>query len=1077
MPSLRFTTARALALTLLAAALPVLAQAQYFGKNKPRYEQFDWTTYRTPHFAIYNYLERDSADAAPERLEWIGALSEDWYGMHRRVLRNELPGRNLMLLYDNHADFQQTNAIQGGIGIGTGGVTEAFKNRVIFPFALSNHQTDHVLGHELVHAFQYDIVLNGDSTSLRNLANLPLWMVEGLAEYLSIGRVDAHTSMWMRDAVLNDDVPTMKQLNNPKYFPYRWGQAWWAFVTGLKGDDVIRPYFEETAKVGLEAATLRVMGMSVANLSKLWVDAVTNHYRPYLEQQTSAEPPGKLLVSEDDGGGSLNIAPVVSPDGRYVIFLSEKNLFSIDLFLADARSGRIVRQVTSKTRAGHIDDFAYVESAGTWAPKSDRFAYVAVSKGRNILVVSDVERGRVVREIAPEGLQAFDNPAWSPDGRSIVVSGLAQGQVDLYSIDVATERVTQLTDDFASELLPSWNAAGTELVYARDGGPTGKAFDIAVLDVATGAAEVLDLFDGAANLNPGFDHEGHVVFVSNRDGFRDLYRYDRAADVVYQLTDLKTGVSGITAYAPAVSTSPRRDRIAYTYLHDGDYSIYSGKRDRFLNEVVTDRGVDLAPATLPTVNERAPRVVDALLGSRTFAPAGIGAYGAGAPVLAPAERADAPPTELRRPSLGDARFGVSDTDYAYVPLRNPFRLDFVGGGAGVGASLGNPALGTQAGAAGSVNALFSDVLGNQQLFVGAGVNGQIYDFSAQVGYVNRTNPLGWGVSLSHIPFLTGGFLPGGALDTIPGTDFEAVRFDVLEQRIFQDRVGAFVDYPFSRTFRVEAGVSGALYSFRQDVNELYYDSFGRLLAQDRRRLRENEPEGFALASVSAAAVGDNAVMGLASPLQGHRFRVGVEQLVGDFSYLQSTLDGRVYHRLAPVTFALRALHYGRHGLDPGENALNFPFFVGQPWYVRGLANRDDLNELGARNNFNLNALVGNNIGVVNAEVRLPFTGPRRLALIPFNGLYTELTAFVDGGLAYDDFGSVREYFDRRDAVDAEGNPDPGGDFASLSRPLLTAGVSLRANLFGALILEPYYARVINQEGAAWRFGLNFVPGW
>ena len=40
-----------------------------------------------------------------------------------------------MIFYNNHADFQQTNTIGGSIGVGTGGVTEAFKNRVIMPLS------------------------------------------------------------------------------------------------------------------------------------------------------------------------------------------------------------------------------------------------------------------------------------------------------------------------------------------------------------------------------------------------------------------------------------------------------------------------------------------------------------------------------------------------------------------------------------------------------------------------------------------------------------------------------------------------------------------------------------------------------------------------------------------------------------------------------------------------------------------------------------------------------------------------------------------------------------------------------
>ncbi len=1068
-PSFRIAT------TMLVAALllPVLAQAQYFGKNKPRYERFDWRTYQTPNFNIYNYLEPASGGTAPERLEWIGVLSEDWYARHQRVFGDSIMGRNLMLLYNNHADFQQTNAISGSIGSGTGGVTEAFKNRVIYPFAMSNHQTDHVLGHELVHAFQYNLILNGDSTNIKNLANLPLWMVEGLAEYLSIGRVDAHTSMWMRDAVLNDDVPTIKKLNNPQYFPYRWGQAWWSFVTGLHGDQVIRPLFEETAKRGLELAVKQVLDISLENLDKLWVDGIKGHYQPFIDEQTGAVPPGKLLI-DDKAGGELNIAPQVSPDGRYVIFLSEKNLFSIDLFLADARNGKIIRQITKKTRAGHIDDFAYIESAGTWAPKSDKFAFVGVSKGRNILLVNDVDRGKTIAEYDIPGLEAFDNPTWSPDGESIVVSGLVQGQVDLYQFFLDTEEVVQLTNDFASELLPSWNGEGTQLVYGRDhlegdsqrlNASTG--FDIAILDVPTGRVEVLDVFAKADNLNPAFDHEGDIIFLSNYDGYRDMYRYDVEDDQVYRMTDLKTGVSGITAYAPAISVSPRRDRIAYTYLNDGKYSIYSGQRDRFLNELVEDTTVDLAAAKLPSFNKKAPLIVDAGLAARTTDFSILGTTGTST------TNADSIPVSG---SGSTTSLGASN-NYGYVETTNPFKLDYVGGGAGVGTSIGNPGLGTQFGATGGVNALFSDVLGNQQVFTGISLNGQIYDLAAQLAYINREHTLGWGVSYSHVPYRSGAFAPQGQIDTVPGTNFQAIRYDLFERRIFEDRLGAFVDYPFSRTLRAEAGASYAFYNQRLDRTALYYDRFGNLVFQDRNRDRENELPSLNLGSVSTALVGDNAIMGLASPLQGYRFRLGVEQFFGDYDHLQSTVDVRGYQRFAPVTFALRGMHYGRHGFDE-QDGLLYPFYVGSQFFVRGLNNQGDLYALGAANGFNLNALVGNNIGVVNAEVRLPFTGPKRLALINFPYLYTELTAFVDAGLAYDDFADVRRYYDERDAFDnGDGQQPPSADFASLSRPIVTGGLSLRANVLGAIILEPYYARVLNMEGSSWKFGLNIVPGW
>ena len=112
---------------------------------------------------------------------------------------------------------------------------------MVLPFAGPLAETDHVLGHELVHAFQFDITgQDGAGTGgVPGALRLPLWFIEGMAEYLSVGPVDPHTAMWMRDAAKREKLPTISELDNPRYFPYRYGQAFWAYVGGRCGDHVI----------------------------------------------------------------------------------------------------------------------------------------------------------------------------------------------------------------------------------------------------------------------------------------------------------------------------------------------------------------------------------------------------------------------------------------------------------------------------------------------------------------------------------------------------------------------------------------------------------------------------------------------------------------------------------------------------------------------------------------------------------------------------------------------------------------------------------------------------------------------
>lgn len=1023
-------------------------QAQYFGRNKANYENFDFEVYQSPHFDIYHYLNN------PERLKEYTEEAERWYEMHQHVLKDTIKTRNPIVLYNNHADFQQTNAISGSIGVGTGGVTEAFKNRVVLPLAMSQQQSHHVLGHELVHAFQYNMIINGDSTSLRNLSNLPLWMVEGLAEYMSIGSVDAHTAMWMRDAVLRDDVPTIKDLQNPKYFPYRYGQVFWAFLTGLKGDDIIEPFFTATAKYGLEAACLQQLSMSEKNLSELWVQAVKAHFGQFVGDAKEDRLIGKQLLSKANSG-EINIAPEISPNGRYVIYLSEKDLFSIDLFLADARTGEILRKVASSRKASHIDDFNYIESSGTWSPDSREFAFVAVSKGQNILIIKEALTGKTVKELHLKGVPAFSNPTWAPDGKNITVVGLVEGQVDLFSVNIRSGEVDRLTNDIYSEMHPRWSEDGSYIVYSsdqlsrEDGRNNGRwYFNLARLDVSSGAITNYEVFPGADNLNPVIDTAGNLIFLSNRDGYRNLYQYSPSSGKVYQLTDLITGVSGITHYAPAISIAQRRDRILYTYFSQNGYSIYRASPKDFLYKEVSPDSVDFTAATLPRVNKRAADLVDRQI--RELEP-----------------RAD-----------------IADTSLATIAYKPKFKLDYVGGSAGVGIGTSNT-FGTQTGLAGGVDMLFSDILGNNQLFTSLALNGEITDFGGAVAYINRNQRLNWGGSISHIPFRSFGFGGTGFEELPVGNDLTALVLadTFFVQRIFEDKASVFAFYPFSTTLRVEGSASYARYSSRLDRYVNFYQTdgtyIGNLIGQDREKV-DIGATGFNLFNTGAALVGDQAVFGLVGPLEGQRFRLGIDRYFGEFDFWFATADYRKYHFFKPFGLAFRALHYGRYG-NGSEEGL-FPMFIGSSWYVRGY-NTGNVGNFLSENGRRVDELFGSKMLVSNFEVRIPFSGPERLALIKSDMFFSELALFLDGGVAWSNFDQFNGDIP---LIDGNGEPITGPTGEPIlnyyeAKPIFSTGVSLRINVFGAMVLEPYYAFPImteqNLKLSKGAFGLNIIPAW
>jgi Tol biopolymer transport system component len=1036
------------------------ASAQYFGQNKVRYKNLKFKVYKTPHFEIYYYMKNDSL------VKRFAQESELWYTLHQQIFRDTFRKANPIILYANHPDFQQTTAIDGEISVGTGGVTEGLKNRVVMPIMETNQTTRHVIGHELVHAFQYHSLLQSDTTSLASLNNLPLWMIEGMAEYLSLGKKDAYTAMWMRDAYLNHDIPTVKDLTESnKYFPYRYGEAFWSFIGSTYGDSIIVPFFKNTARFGLEYGIRRTFGYDDKTLSKLWKNSIETTYKPYLKDTTQT-PVGKRLI-DSKNAGQMNVAPAVSPDGKYLAFLSEKGLFTVDLYLADAKTGRVLKKLTSKVSNTHIDEFNFIESAGAWSPDGKKFAFSVFKGGRNRMLVVSIPSGRVLSDVSMQQAEQFSNLSWSPNGKAVVFQGMSEGQGDLYTYNFETKKITQLTNDKYSDYQPSYSRDGKKIIFSSDRTTYDQSlsqeitFNLAELDLATLKVTDIKVFNGANNLNPQYAADGsQVYFLSNKDGFRNLYRYTLATGKTEQMTDLFTGISGITEYSPALSVS-NNDDIVYSYYRAQKYALYNAKASEFKPTVIDPGVTNFDAAMLPPPRAVGVDLINANLNNYLAYP------------------------RIPKDSIKN------------TPYRPQFKLDYLASsGVGVGVSTYG------AGLASGIQGVFSDILGRNQIYAGASVNGQIYDFGAQLAYINQQGRWNFGVSISHIPFQYVNYNVVPSTYNYQGKNIpvDEERYDVI--RIFQDQASIFTSYPFSKTSRIEFGTGISHYYYRVDRYSTYYDTTShQAIATAKNHISRQDYESdptdnsisikpFTLFQVNTALVGDNSFFGIASPLNGYRYRLQAEYDFGSARYFAPSIDVRKYVRLAPITLAARFYGYGRIG---DTHDLLYPLFVGYPFLIRGYEYDSFYNSSRvSTNGFTVNQLSGNRIAVGNFEVRLPFTGPEKLSQIKSKFLFTELNLFFDAGLAWNagnqiKFQKTPDIIGYAPLTDASGNVITGSNGKPVNAPIyntnqrvpaLSFGVSMRVNIFGFFVLEPYLAYPINRNDVTKPvFGLGFTPGW
>ncbi|MBK7596104.1 MAG: PD40 domain-containing protein [Gemmatimonadetes bacterium] len=1054
-----------LLLVAAAAIAPMPAAAQYFGQNKVQYSRFDFKVLETEHFDLYYYPVEHAAALD------VARMAERSYARLSRVLKHQFKERKPIILYASHSDFVQTNTAGGEVGEGTGGFTDFLKHRNVLPLTGSYDDIMHVLQHEMVHQFQYDVWSGGRAGGgLQTImaVNPPLWFVEGMAEYFSIGELDPNTAMWIRDATAEGKLPTIQQLEtDPRIFPYRFGQSIITYIGERWGDEAVGAILLGSRSGSLEGSFRRVIGLDFKQLGDQWREAMQRRYLPELATRNKAKDVSQALLTEKISEGTLHLAPALSPDGSRVAYFSEKDFYFVDLWLADGTSGKPIRRLLKSTWSSNYETFRFINSAASWSPDGKLLAFAAKRGPKDDIVLVDVARNKEVRRITVD-LSGVTTPSWSPDGKRLVFTGYDGGLSDLFTVNADGTNLTRLTNDKYADLHPTWSPDGRTIAFTTDRGPgtnftmlTVGNYRLATLDLATSRIDLLPGMDVGKNVNPQWAPDGQsLAFVSDRNGVSNIFLYDLADRASYQLTDFYTGAQGITPLSPILSWAPKADQLAYVYYEDGKYDVYKLPNPRSLKREAWHAG--MPTITAAAIARDTTRVADTT--QATVAAGGSALY-RGARGLRPADSlvrsldSLAPRQELSIIALMDsASLGLPDTaSFTERKYKVGFSPDYV-----ARPSIGYARDNFGRGFFGGTTVSLSDMLGDRQLVFSGYVNGRIDEAQVLAAYANLSRRASWAVGLQQDPY----FFYQGSFITDGPTDFEQT-YVTRYRRLVLRSAFAQGSYPFSRFSRIESGLRATnVDDAILDINEVY-DPFTGALTRDIYQERTGLGSTSFL-QPSLALVHDNSLGGYVGPMLGRSSRFEIAPTLGGWKYIQTTADYRRYDKfVGPFTLATRLMYYGRSGRD----ADRFSLYLGYPDLLRGYTSgsflRNECNNTIQDPNSStgcvaLDQLVGTQFAIGNAELRFPVMSPNwswvPRAIPPIEG-----ALFYDIGVAWS--GSSRVAWTR----------EAGESPAAVRVPLRSVGVSLRTNLFGLVILRFDYSKPLQRPGTNPFWTISFGP--
>ncbi|MBN2134400.1 MAG: PD40 domain-containing protein [Acidobacteria bacterium] len=527
-------------LIILSILVSPVMFSQTFGKNKVNYDDFDWMVYKTPHFDIFYYSSEEHL--LNTFTQWLESsyiyLSKkyDW------VLSKRIP----VFFYKTKSEFEQTTLYPAFLPWNIEAFAEGLRNRFVIPLDQPPAAMQQLIVHEMTHIFQYDIFYNL-SYAKRILATPPMWLMEGMAEHSARGYT-TEDEMRVRDIVLHDAVPDIRQLGSSQFIAYQLGQTIIDYMVDRYNQEGFNSLLQYLRRNGAGGENVL---KGIEDVFKITPYEFSNEWRKWLRSKYM-----EMLVTKkeaSDYGDSISqsirlriFGLSLSPSGELITAFTSDGL-DLDIALLSAKDGHMIKNLTSGLNeeydyliGGEITHRFHGGKDIAWSPDGNTVAVFARTGQKRSLFLLDVYTGVIKGKFSLELDQAL-NPEFTIDGKSVLFSAIKAGTSrDIYKLDIASGKVEQLTKDNYFNFAPTASKDGKYVYFFSNLNGYRKLFRFPMDDPSK--REQIT-FGNWNDLFPSISPDGkRLLYISDETGIYNVYEIDLENRERKQYTDVFSGI-------------------------------------------------------------------------------------------------------------------------------------------------------------------------------------------------------------------------------------------------------------------------------------------------------------------------------------------------------------------------------------------------------------------------------------------------------------------------------------------------------------------------------------------------------